>query len=73
MEKNVCIHTEFITLGQFVKLEDLTSTGGEEKAFVSSHQISVNGEAENRRGKKLRPGDKVVIDDVEYLICTSQK
>ena len=68
---SIYIKGEYITLGQLLKFLNLVSTGGEEKNFVSTHDITFNGEVENRRGKKLRPNDKVEIDGKEYLICSS--
>ncbi len=72
METKVNIHTDYITLGQLAKLLKLIQSGGEEKVFVVSHRISVNGEAENRRGRKIRPGDTVNIDGSDYVICASK-
>jgi ribosome-associated protein len=51
--KIVEIKTEYIALGQFLKLADCISTGGQAKSFLEETEIKVNGEAENRRGKKL--------------------
>lgn len=67
MEK-VKITTEFIKLGQFLKLVKLIDTGGQEKIFLLTKMIFVNGEKENRRGKKLFPGDVIKIEEREYLI-----
>lgn len=69
---SIFIKGEYITLGQLLKFLDLVSTGGEEKLFVVTHDITFNGEKEERRGKKLRDGDVVSIDDVEYKICMSK-
>jgi len=52
---------EMITLGQFLKFADLIDSGGMTKWFLEEHDIEVNGEPENRRGKKLYPGDTVSI------------
>ncbi|SDD87278.1 S4 domain protein YaaA [Paenibacillus sp. UNCCL117] len=60
--KPVTIHTDYITLGQFLKLSDCISTGGQAKHFLQETKIAVNGEAENRRGRKLVAGDRVVVD-----------
>lgn len=60
--KPITISTEFITLGQFLKLADCISTGGEAKFFVKETNISVNGEPENRRGRKLYAGDRVKVE-----------
>ena len=64
----VKIEEPFITLGQLLKKCDLVSTGGEATFFLSSHDIQVNGENENRRGKKCFEGDQILIDGQEYLI-----
>lgn len=58
----------YITLGQFLKLKDYVSSGGEAKHLIRTFSIQVNGEDDNRRGKKLRNGDKVVINGDEYVI-----
>lgn len=73
MEKNIMrIHDEYVTLGQLVKHFRLIDTGGEEKQFVKTHKIIVNGEKEDRRGRKLRPGDIIDIDDIRYQVCSSE-
>lgn len=60
--KKVTIRTEYITLGQFLKLADVIDTGGQAKAFLQETAITVNGEPENRRGKKLVSGDQIRIE-----------
>lgn len=62
------INTEFITLGQFLKLSGTINTGGEAKIYLLSNIVFVNDEPENRRGKKLRQNDMVKIDNKSYLI-----
>ncbi len=62
------IETEYITLQQFLKLAGIASTGGHAKILVQTEEIYVNGERENRRGKKLRPGDEVVVEGKKYVI-----
>lgn len=71
MAERVEIHTEYITLGQMLKKMKIIESGGEEKIFVKTHDISVNEVKEDRRGRKLRPGDKVRIDGKDYEVCTS--
>lgn len=60
--KNVEISTEYITLGQFLKLADVIQSGGEAKWFLSENEIVINGEVDNRRGRKLRNNDEVSIE-----------
>lgn len=65
METNkIEITTEFIKLDSFLKLSGVCETGGMAKEAVTGGEVSVNGEICTMRGKKLRNGDKVAIDDV---------
>lgn len=61
--RDLTIHTEYITLGQFLKMINAISSGGMAKWYLSEHIVFVNGEEEQRRGKKLRDGDTVEIPD----------
>ncbi len=60
MEK-ITIDTEFITLGQLLKMTNIISSGGMSKWFLEENVVYVNGEEEQRRGKKLRDGDIIKI------------
>jgi len=53
------IDTEFIKLDSFLKAVDAVCSGGEAKIIISEGMVLVNGEVELRRGRKLRPGDRV--------------
>ena len=64
----VKIHTEYIELQQLLKLTDWISTGGEAKIAVKRLKIFVNGEKEDRRGRKLYPGDTVQIQNRKYEV-----
>lgn len=57
---------EFITLTQFLKELSYISSGGEAKFFLQEAKILVNNEPENRRGKKLYPGDFVNVEGDEF-------
>ena len=65
----IVIKDDFITLGQFLKLVDLISSGGEFKHFISNNEVYVNEEKEDRRGRKLFKDDIVVVCDKTYKIC----
>ncbi len=68
MEK-ILITTDYITLGQFLKIADLISTGGEAKLFLASDvEVLVNGEIDKRRGRKLRNNDIIKVDGKEFII-----
>ena len=64
----VAIKTEDINLSQFMKFAGIVNTGGEAKILLSEADITVNGEAENRPGRKLYPNDVVIIDGRKYVI-----
>jgi len=58
------IDDSYITLGQFLKLTDIISSGGMAKPFLQQMEVFVNDEPENRRGKKLYDGDVVTIPNI---------
>jgi ribosome-associated protein len=70
MDKNVKIETDIITLGQFLKLADVIQSGGMAKWFLSEYKIYVNGEQEQRRGKKLTVGDKIDIPGIGQFMVS---
>ncbi|RAS74913.1 S4 domain-containing protein YaaA [Priestia endophytica] len=70
MAQKVQISTDFITLGQFLKLADVIQSGGMAKWFLSEHEVFVNGESEDRRGRKLRTGDQVDIPTVGQFVVS---
>lgn len=57
--KEVKISTEYIELEQLLKFTGTVQRGSDAKMVISSGAVLVNGQAELRRGKKLRPGDIV--------------
>ncbi|SJZ45419.1 S4 domain-containing protein YaaA [Anaerorhabdus furcosa] len=62
------INTDFITLSQLLKMEDLVSSGGEVKYFLANEKVLVNDQEENRRGKKLYPNDVIKIHGKKFII-----
>ena len=54
-------------LDQFLKWSNIVSTGGEAKMLIKSGQVSVNGEIEKRRGRKLNTGDVVKFSNNEII------
>lgn len=59
--REVKIETEFIKLDQFLKFENLVSSGGEAKNIILDGMVRVNGGIETARGKKLHKGDIVEV------------
>lgn len=66
------IQGTYITLGQFLKLSDIISSGGMAKPFLQQMEVYVNDELENRRGKKLYHMDTINIPNIgEFQIKAS--
>ena len=66
--KTITITTEFIKLQDLLKFANLVETGGEAKERIQSGEATVNGEVCTMRGKKMRPGDRAVIDGELELV-----
>ena len=66
--KELHIKTDYITLGQALKLFGAVSSGIEAKVRIQEGEVSVNGKIDIRRGKKLRDGDIFLLDHVSYIV-----
>ncbi len=62
------IRDEFIKLGQLLKLADLVQDGVEAKYVISDGLVMVNGEVDERRGRKVYEGDIVSYDGNEIKV-----
>lgn len=71
--KEIAIRTEYIALGQFLKLADCISTGGQAKFFLQETVIHINGELDNRRGRKLYVGDRVEVEGFGSFVIAAEK
>lgn len=70
MEKHqIAIKTPFIRLDQLLKYCGLAETGGHAKEIVAEGVCKVNGSVCTARGKKLFPGDVLIVDQYEILIA----
>jgi ribosome-associated protein len=61
--KEVLIQSESIQLDQFLKWEGIAQTGGHAKLLITEGIITVNGEKEVRRSRKLIVGDEIFVRD----------
>lgn len=57
------LQTEYIDLFKLLKATSVVISGGEAKMFIDDGMVTVNGETEFRRRRKLRIGDSVVFDE----------
>ena len=66
--EEIKIRDEFIKLDSLLKFAGVTETGGIAKEIITDGKVKVNGEVCLMRGKKIRSGDSVVIDEIELEI-----
>lgn len=72
--KMINISSEYIKLDQFLKLADCVPTGGMAKALLQDGAVKVNNEQEERRGRKLYPGDIIeVLDGGSFQVKSGNK
>lgn len=57
-----------IKLDQFLKWQGIAQTGGEAKIIIKQGIVTVNGEAELRRGRKLVTGDRVTVAGATHRV-----
>lgn len=55
--QEIVIKDDYIKLGQALKLAGLVGSGVEAKILIQDGLVTVNGEVEERRGRKLVPDD----------------
>ena len=70
--QTVNIRDEFIKLGQAMKLAGLVESGVEAKIVITSGEVKVNGEVDDRRGRKLYNGDVVDWKGKQFVISAKQ-
>ncbi|MFA6619692.1 MAG: S4 domain-containing protein YaaA [Bacilli bacterium] len=68
--KEIAIIGDYITLGQLLKFARIVGEGGMAKSYLASHDVLVNQEKENRRGRKLRSGDIVSLAEGTFKIVS---
>ncbi len=62
-EQQIEVQGDHITLGQLLKVAGIIGTGGEAKLYLADIAVVVNGQPEQRRGRKLRAGDLIAAPD----------
>lgn len=62
------IRDEFIKLGQALKLAGVVEDGVEAKYAIQDGVVQVNGEVDQRRGRKVYEGDVITFEDQEIKV-----
>lgn len=71
--KEIEIYGDYIQLDQFLKKENITSSGGETGDFIKNHEIFLNGIIIQEKRKKIRLGDELSLDGEVYKIIEAKK
>ncbi len=64
---NIKITTEYIKLDQLLKFAGIVDSGVFAKEIIWDGLVSYNGEVCTMRGKKVYPGDKVLVEIPDEL------
>lgn len=62
------ITQEPVELFKLLKFESIVSSGGEAKHVISEGYVSVNGELETRKRKKMKSGDTIEFNGQNYTL-----
>jgi len=65
--REVEITEEPIELYKILKFENMVNSGGEAKYVISEGQVTVNGEVETRKRKKIFSGDIIEFKDEKII------
>ena len=69
--RDVAVRDDGIRLGQFLKLAGLADTGADARVLLNLGEVEVNGDAEGRRGRQLRPGDVVAVGETAVRVVVA--
>lgn len=70
--KEINISREPIELFKLLKFEGIVESGGQAKAVIDDGLVSVNGDVETRKRKKLVSGDIIEFMDTRFQIVLKQ-
>jgi ribosome-associated protein len=70
--RQVDINKEPVELFKILKFEGIVGSGGQAKLVISDGQVTVNGEVETRKRRKIVAGDIIVFAEEELQIRLAQ-
>ena len=71
--KKIEIRGDYIQLDQFLRKEDIISSGGETGYFLEKHEIFLNGTKIHEKRKKIYLGDQLSLDGEIYVMIEAKK
>lgn len=66
--KKIEVLREPVELFKILKFEGIAASGGEAKSLIADGQVSVNGQVETRKRKKIVSGDIIELAGEKFLI-----
>lgn len=57
-----------VELYKILKFEGIASSGAEAKMFIEQGLVTVNGETETRKRRKIVAGDEIMFEDITLII-----
>ena len=66
--EEIKLRDDYIRLGQALKVVNMVESGVMAKLVIQDGLVTVNGEVETRRGKKLKDGDIVSFQGETIII-----
>ena len=66
--ETVKISTEYIKLDQLLKFSGIAENGADAKDMILDGIVDVNKEVCTMRGKKIRPGDEVLVNFEDEIL-----
>ena len=73
MTREIPIRGETIRLGQLLKLAGVVDSGSDVKMLLGAEAALVNDEPEIRRGRQIRPGDRVRLAGHDLLVTGAEE
>jgi ribosome-associated protein len=61
---NVMLTQSPVELYKILKFEGVAASGAEAKIMIEQGMVSVNGETESRKRRKIIAGDRIQVDDI---------
>ena len=66
---NFAIRGEYITLDALLKAVGAADSGAQATHRIAEGEVTVDGEVETRKTRKLRGGETVVVDDLTVVLA----
>ena len=64
----VKIKSDFIKLDALLKFANICESGGTAKLMIASRLVKINDKIVCERGKKVRPGDRIIIGTDKIIV-----